>query len=372
MQTVRGEERSNSFPKKGGVSDASVRGDRSDRARRRSAVDLALVLVLGPRWEFDKGVSVIPTDAPLDPAGVLVSGEGAVKVYNMSRLQTLQSCEREYYWRYVKNLVPSFDGVPRPLGTAFHAAVKAFYDGKSREEAFKIGDASFWEEIPKNWGERGEKTIEKVKKGAIQLKAMVELYPFAIEPKEKIVALEKEINWKVPGTEIVLRFRVDRLIEVNGGLWLHDTKTTGQKDLATEIKVQKNRMQYAGYSAGAEAVLGKKIVGVMLDLVQKPSVYFRKDGGVTVGKPEFLREPMHQTPTGVEEFKEWLERGATEIWQNDPEKLIEWRKNTDSCRRYNSLCPYIELCLHSDWATSLSTLFVEREADYVDVGEDDE
>jgi hypothetical protein len=173
-----------------------------------------------------------------------------------------------------------------------------------------------------------------------------------------------------------LVFRADRLIRVNGKLWLHDTKTTGI-DVGLMVKVQRLRTQYVGYAAAVEAIMGEELAGVMLDAVHKPEVYFKKTGEFSSMKePGFLREPIHKTKEQLEEFKDWFETLAYRIVVSMPSKTrgvdgvplvaAGFLKNTDACLAFNSVCPYLNLCLRPDWVEGLKGTFGRRERDYGD------
>jgi hypothetical protein len=192
---------------------------------------------------------------------------------------------------------------------------------------------------------------------------MIEGYPYAMEAPEDVVAIEQDMEWEVE-PERTLVFRADRLIRVNGQLWLHDTKTTGT-EISTMVKVQRLRTQYVGYAAGVEAIMGEKLAGVMLDAIYKPAVYFKKTGELSSMKePAFLREPISKTKEQLEEFKEWFSTIVSRIELGEKRRL----KNTDACLAYNSVCPYLNLCLRPDWVEGLKGTFDTRAKDYADEG----
>jgi len=286
--------------------------------------------------------------------------------FNVSRLQLFQTCEQKYKWKYVDDLEPRWDGVPKPLGTAFHVGVAAMYSGRSRAEAQVEALAVYLEAIPLE--AHDDKQRQQITKGELQLRAMLEQYPYVPERLEDIVAIEKDMEWEVvPGKSLM--FRADRLIRVNGRLWLHDTKTTGL-DVEVMVKVQRLRTQYVGYAAGVEAILGEKLAGVMLDVVHKPEVYFKKTGEFSSMKePGYLREPIHKTEEQLEEFKKWFSVLTGRV--EDAKFEGEWLKNTDACLSFNRTCPYLQMCLRPGWNEGMKELFGKRERDYADGGEED-
>ena len=289
-----------------------------------------------------------------------------MRKYNISRLQQFQSCEQKFKWKYLDNLEPRFDGVPKPLGTAFHLGVAEMYRGATRTVAKGMALVEFHRVLPPGWAGGDDKTVQQIKKGEIQLMAMMDAYPWATEAPENVVAVEKDMEWEVEKGKTLV-FRVDRLIRVNGGLWLHDTKTTGI-ELSAAVKSQRLRTQYAGYAAGVEAVMGEKLAGVMLDMVHKPEVYFKKTGEFSSMKEAgFLREPVAKTEEQLGEFKAWFTVLAGSVEASITNQV--WLKNTDTCMAFNRTCPYLELCLRPEWNEGMKGLFATRPRDYADAEE---
>jgi hypothetical protein len=55
-----------------------------------------------------------------------------------SSLNTLANCGREYYYRYVLGLRPIEDNINLRIGTAWHNAMEARWQGKPYEESLEI------------------------------------------------------------------------------------------------------------------------------------------------------------------------------------------------------------------------------------------
>ena len=293
-----------------------------------------------------------------------------MEVFNISRLQEFQNCEQKYAHRFVSNLAPKWDGVPRPLGSAYHEFVGALYKGKKKADAGELARTSYWKEIPLDWKERGEKVERDVIKGQTQLEYLIAEYPWKVEPIEDVISVEKELTWEVE-EGVALRFRVDLLVRQNGLLWMRDTKTTSD-DVVKVARQHRLRNQYVGYAAGVEEVLGEKLAGVMLDFAKKPRVNFKKVGAEisSVSKDlegracGFHREPIHKTPEQLEEFRVWFHKLRIGVWDATYQK--SFLKNSDHCGAYNRTCPFLDLCLRPDWGAGLKELYDVREADYVD------
>ena len=139
---------------------------------------------------------------------------------------------------------------------------------------------------------------------------------------------------------------------------MHDSKTTGF-GIEITAKALRLRKQFVGYYMLAEDWLLQAsckldrevpaLKGVMSDIIAKPRVYFRKDGGCTVSGEGFHREPVHVSEGDVEDFKGWFHQVANQIEQDEFDMagvppFSAFPMNTDSCMSFNRLCPYYECC----------------------------
>lgn len=321
---------------------------------------------------------------PWGAKGGQESGRCRMKVYTFSELQQSQSCEREYAYRYVDLLQPRFDGLPKPVGGALHAGVEALYNGKGSAETLAEAKEYYWKDIPEELRVTGaqecveDAQLQKVFGGWLQVKAMLEQYPW----KDQHEMLTNEAALLVPmGHGRALRLKIDRTMLVNGGLWIHDTKTTGFQ-MAPMVKIMRLRHQFAGYvwavqqwlAGGAlegppppEGVDAQQLRGVIADMVQKPRVYWKQKnkqptGEVTVQRAEYHREPLHVTAGHVEEFAKWFHTCASRVEAAGLEEC--WVKNTDNCFKYNSVCAMFELCRNPARAAQIANdeqLFTKRE-----------
>lgn len=285
------------------------------------------------------------------------------KVYTFSQLQRFLSCPRKYKYSYVDLVSPVYDGVPRPVGSAIHVGIDKMMAGSSSLDACTAALERYWRDIPDDVFERLDtKERDKVNKGVEQINCIMAKYPWA--ETNGTTMLGSELIVEIPmGHNRIYKGRLDQVLEHNGGIWVHDTKTTGYS-IELMAKVLRLRKQFVGYfilaghwlkTQGRKASLVK---GVMSDIIAKPRVYFRKDGGVTVSGEGFHREPMHIGLQDVDEFRGWFHhianmiegneaRGVFTQWGDDHETEPQhhlWPMNTDTCMSFNRTCPYFEAC----------------------------
>jgi hypothetical protein len=270
--------------------------------------------------------------------------------HTYSALAQFQECPRKYFYKYVKLWRPIYDGVPKPVGTAVHAGVAALIEGKGVEEAVKgVAFDAYRAEISQAVYDKLEpKEQRNVDSGWMQVEAMVAKYKYAGHFAGKVIAQELVYSETVPNTEweCVYEGRLDRVVLQNGTLWVHDLKTTGY-EVAKMIKPMRLRHQFAGYAwllsqnmESLDVEVGTPVGGILLDLIYKPRVYWRKDGTCSVQEPVYHQEPLHVGSGG--EFLRWVEQVSGMI--EDCGGQGEWPMNTGSCYAYNKLCPYYEMC----------------------------
>jgi hypothetical protein len=282
-----------------------------------------------------------------------------MNVYTFSQLQQFLNCARKYKYNYVDLVSPVYDGVPRPVGTAVHLAIDAMMRGTSALDALEQALARYWRDIPEDvYDGLDVKEQDKVKKGVEQITCIVQKYPWAQTNGTKLLA--SELIVEIPmGHDRAYKGRVDQVLEHNGGVWVHDTKTTGF-GIEMMAKTLRLRKQFVGYFMLARHWLDRDqptppLKGVMSDIIAKPRVYLRKDGGVTVSGEGFHREPMHVSEQDVEGFVGWFHHIATLIEHNETTAPCDhpWPQNTDTCVSFMRTCPYFEACRNPKRAAQL-------------------
>ena len=269
----------------------------------------------------------------------------AEEKFTFSELQQFLNCPRQYYYNYKLLYSPVFEGVPRPAGTAIHKGVEAIFAGKNPSEAAAEAVLAFWEEVKVPESELSDKDRNAVRSGAMQVRECVVRYPWGegIELLHQEMVLEGEIGGRH------FTGRVDRLVRVNGKVWVWETKTTGLS-MEAMVKVMRLRKQLPGYvelvrqNASSLGIEKDEIAGIQLDLIGKPRVYWRKDGTATVKDPLYNLEPININWGALEAFSAWFQRVTEDIVKERPLNEEPWPQNTDSCFRFMRVCSYFEAC----------------------------
>lgn len=283
------------------------------------------------------------------------------KVYRFSQLQAFLRCPRYYQYNWVEGFERTFDGTPKPVGSALHGGVEALCEFKAHPQAVKIAHNIYWEELNVPYQTMSPKDKEQVDKGWLQVLEMLKGY--RIPEFEETIATEQQITIDM-GHDRQLQGTVDRIFKVNGLTWILDTKTTGY-DIAKVLKIHRLRKQFPGYVLLAQSQ-GHDVAGVYVDLVYKPRVYFKVKSGVptgevTVQKALYHREPLAVGAQEIEDFKGWfhhiaslieMNENPSDYWQDAsiicPDQELQtahaYPMNTDSCLAFNRVCPFFEAC----------------------------
>ena len=298
--------------------------------------------------------------------------------YSYSELQQFQNCEREYQYRYDQLLEPVFDGLPKPVGGALHVGLEHLYAGESADACVKHAFARYWDElqpvldeIKTNDAWRVEESneadqIRKIEGGWRMVGHMLEHYPWLDIPDilhtEAVITVDMGHGREYIGA-------VDRVMGVNGGVWNHDTKSSGFHPPPV-IKTMRLRHQFAGYThlvdtwlrgdahtgpAIPETLRGKTVEGTILDMVFKPRVTFHRKakaftGEVSCKGEHYHREPLHISGEHVSEFKAWFHTLVDRIEVHDDPRP----KNTGNCFSFNRVCAFFEMCRSSKRATRIA------------------
>lgn len=312
-----------------------------------------------------------------------------MKTYSYSRLKLFLECARKFRYQYQDGWVPSFDGVPLPMGKATHAGIEALAKGASSPEATDVAVQVLYEGMP---DEVGDKDEEKFRIAEHQLRAILRDYPKWGEGVE-IIGVEKEVVAPMPYGR-AFKGILDLIVRINGQLYVWDTKTTGDP-IERAAKANRLRLQYPGYAVlgeywareapeaartAADAAADderadgptrvRAIAGVVVDLIHKPRVYVRKDGSLTPNiKPAFHRESINVDAARRRDFVAWFNHVAFLIELNesagkepikDMGDMVEgsivpgvWPMNDGSCSKWGRVCPYFECCRNPERAVQL-------------------
>lgn len=104
-----------------------------------------------------------------------------------------------------------------------------------------------------------------------------------------------EIDIRIPRTEILLRGRIDEVIDLNGELYLQENKTKGRIDISLIQDTVPENLQVMFYAVAASLKYGKPVKGFIYNIIRKPGQRQK----VKESNPEYyqrIREEIQENP----------------------------------------------------------------------------
>ena len=274
-----------------------------------------------------------------------------------SRLNYYQTCPRLYYWRFVRNLIPTKTPLPLIVGKAVHAGLASHYakEGNPLEHAHEsfveAKEEVAWLKEEMEGLATQEKYVDYILEQYIQ--------HWADEPW---TMLAPEVEGHIELGEHLFFFRLDGLISWKGRPWLLEHKTTSQLGPSFFNRFR-NDGQITGYCYGAWKKLGHRPVGALINAIRKT----RNLEGV-----EFARDVVMRSERQLEDYMIQVALQCADIERIVKEEAYEggdlraWYMHTGSCNNWNRQCDFTELCY--SFKPGLLELFRQRPEDYVDKG----
>jgi len=187
--------------------------------------------------------------------------------------------------------------------------------------------------------------------------------------------IESEKKFEVKVGDIKLIGICDGLLTYNDCRWVRELKTTGQNFSQFE-RLSRISSQATAYVYGMR-MNHERVEGVIYDYIKKPLL--RKnlhedmhDFGRRIMKDYrerpgiyYRRHYVYRTDQELEVFEQDLLALAKDIKRKL--KDGDWYRNTDSCYKYNSECPYYKIC-HTDNPDPLTVKLYFTKKEVEDVG----
>lgn len=282
-----------------------------------------------------------------------------------SILSTFATCKEKARLSYVEHLRPVTTGPPLVFGSAFHAAVAAYYTGMSEKLNYAVcrknAHAAFLatvreagpDALPLDADSEEKRSVER---GLYLIDAYIDkwapqdinwedvLRPDTGEPYIEIGFAVHFMDWHdVP---VVFAGKVDRIRRnrVDGQLYNWETKTTGS-NVGYYVQQVRPNHQITGYKWACSELLKLNISGTILDVVY---VSDRKIGGkfpngIDIEK-DFARVETRRSVTDVEEFLFDLRLATTDFLELQDRGLKRWHRNAPAaCYMYGG-CHYRDAC----------------------------
>lgn len=263
-----------------------------------------------------------------------------------SMLATFRTCEKKYYWSYVRRAAPTGISVDLHFGGAFAAALEAgrmeFYGNSHSMDAARAAAAYV---MLREWGdyEAPDGHSKNLEACWAAMDRYLEEYPFDTDPIQPAKRHDGQpaveftfaipLPIKHPETDHPMLYcgRFDMLGELANELWVVDEKTTGRSWPASWVDQWKMRGQFLGYTwAAREAGYNCK--------------------GAIVRSPLILKREIRMLSTGPMYYPDWLITKWYEQTVRDVQRLVDcwagghWNQDFgEACAMYSG-CQDLVLC----------------------------
>lgn len=246
--------------------------------------------------------------------------------FDYTMMSTFLVCRKKYYWRIVRGITGKRPPTAAEFGRCIHLALNEWHTHRDEDKAVKVFLDSFIEDP------------EDSKRTKAVGKKLLELYCYKYA-HEGFSVLSSELPFllPVPGTNIKLSGRIDKIIKWDDVLYIMDHKTTSMLGPQFFYKIKPN-MQFDGYIWAANQ-LGYICNGVVLDalLVAKGLTIPAQLSKLT----PLARDISERTPEDIVRYIRNVKLITEDIYKCYETDV--WYENTESCCDFIE-CPYRKIC----------------------------
>jgi hypothetical protein len=266
-------------------------------------------------------------------------------ILDSTKIKAFLSCPRRYYFEYVRNWRPDYPEKHLVFGQAWHAMLELAYIAK--KDTSPLAWAQYKQSFLKIWRESFSESEEltlapkNAESAFSALESYINLYK--AEPYE---LLETEIGGSVLIGEHKYYYKIDAIIKDNmDNVHVLEHKT-GSSEFGYWADQWYSSVQPIIYYLAGISIYGfDNFKSVIIN-----GTFFKKSGNthqrVVVKKDmtQLLDSLWHLNAYSLSikenhRMLETLDKGA--------HLLKAFPKNTESCTKYNKLCPYFILCNHT-------------------------
>ncbi len=249
-------------------------------------------------------------------------------------LSAYMACPREFSYSMLQHRRPAGKSAPLVYGSAWHTAMEYHYKSGGNVDLVNLAVRKTWEghDSPDD-----HRTLERclldyagyIKKyGADPLNEDAQTVGYPDAP-----LVELSVNAKGDNLLHPYAGKIDRIIELNGLLYVEDHKTTSRLD-KYYFSQYENSNQMMGYVYLANLLVpGRKVVGVRINVLH-----------VLKGLSNYERQIITYSPSQLDGWEEntnsWLRRMARDIETDE----FPGHYGDNGCSRKYGMCSYHRVC----------------------------
>lgn len=121
----------------------------------------------------------------------------------------------------------------------------------------------------------------------------------------------------IPATKLILRGRIDEVIEHDGELWLQENKTKGQINIQMLMDTIPENLQVMFYATAAQLKYGRKVAGIIYNVIRKPGQRQRQKEGDKAFVERIQGEIQNDHNYYFKRIQYKFPPGSVEKWQRE-------------------------------------------------------
>ena len=280
-------------------------------------------------------MKALPFNLAYRPGTKLYAESGKQEVWTASMIDTVQSCKRLYYYKFIKKVVPvGSQSVDQVFGGYFAAGIERFYY-YTLEASLPLEEALEQTVYDLLVGTADVHTLRNstTPKNRRNLIAVLIHYidTYAVHDLPHVKSTEQAFSLPITD-DIIFEGRLDLLKKVNDVYSILDQKTTGGSIGPTYFKLWTPNNQMSMYLLAGTTLFPYPIKHIILDAVQ-----------ITARKIDFARGIISRT---TRQLEEWI-TGTTSVIKEtrnlDPVEEQDWPQNPKACGYFRG-CEYRDIC----------------------------
>lgn len=275
-----------------------------------------------------------------DEAEIIAMYDKVDLVIDHSREETFNRCQQEAYYAYELGL------------TRGEANSDALEFGARLHKYLETHDEKVWDgykEVGKH--KRDHRTRAK---GIVLGALYQEKYKESDTARFSVVSQEPKFGFvqEDGGKRVLIKGSIDQVLrsKEDETLWVNEFKHSASYNSGDYFMPYYLGHQVRYYLRGVELMYpGEQIGGVIVNLFQVTKA--GTDDADLVRKEIAIDDIRMSKHLGLDTAQEWL--------QNKDRGY--WKRNTSACRRFNSICPFYEICRHGERDLVVMATYKEKQ-----------
>ena len=243
-----------------------------------------------------------------------------------SSLRTFQTCQRKYYYEYVRRILPIGRRLALEFGSSWHEALSAYFKTQAVQPAVDTFNAHY-EDSP-------DDTMRTRQTAKRMLQRYAEKYP---TDSIELVADERWLELPIGSIGLYV-MKIDKLVTWHGEPYIMEHKTTSgyQGITSSFLKSFKPNLQLRGYAKGVSTLVDPAYRSILVDIA------WVGRGEPKSGEP-FLRYEERVEDWELVEFMDTAEIVTAHIGARKDTSFASYTPDWSRCHDYGG-CPYRPLC----------------------------